>query len=419
MTVVSVDSANLSKKVKPARKRKLSRLWWQVHQIVGLKLSLFLSFILLTGTLATVSHEIDWLLQPSLRIESGTAPETPDWAAIARAASNYPGVVEISAIGHPTGSLFASRVMVRFEDGKLGFLHAHPATGEIQGTGPWAGAARIFRNIHRHINLPTKYGVPIVSSLAVLMLISFITAFIVYPKWWRGFFKPIRFSKGARTAWGDFHRLAGLWSLWFLLLITLTSLWYLAESTGLKAPGAPSASLGRQDITISELGQNLEPALREAKEAFPELEVTHILFPLGKSGAYRIQGQHEAWLVRPRANTVWVNPQTSEPLLITEGTELSVHQRISEMADPLHFGTFAGYWSKIPWFLFGLLLTGLSVSGSAIYALRILKAEKQEGRFKPAVAKIWLGMGMWRWLAALCLIIAFALLPFLITQSAL
>jgi uncharacterized iron-regulated membrane protein len=273
--------------------------------------------------------------------------------------------------------------------------------------------------MHRHINLPTKYGVPIVSSLAVLMLISFITAFIVYPKWWRGFFKPIRFSKGARAAWGDFHRLAGLWSLWFLLLITLTSLWYLAESTGLKAPGAPTASLGRQDITISELGQNLEPALREAKKAFPELEVTHILFPLDESGTYRIQGQHEAWLVRQRANTVWVNPQTTEPLLVTKGTELSVHQRISEMADPLHFGTFAGYWTKIPWFLFGLLLTGLSVSGSAIYALRILKTEKQEGRFNPAVVKIWLGMGIWRWPAALCLIIAFALLPFLVMQTAL
>ena len=39
-----------------------------MHQWVGLKLSLFLTFILFTGTLAVVSHEIDWLLQPSLRV---------------------------------------------------------------------------------------------------------------------------------------------------------------------------------------------------------------------------------------------------------------------------------------------------------------------------------------------------------------
>ncbi|MDX5331144.1 MAG: PepSY domain-containing protein, partial [Caulobacteraceae bacterium] len=49
---------------RPASRKKASRIWWEVHQWVGLKFSILLSFILLTGTLATLSHEIDWLLRP-------------------------------------------------------------------------------------------------------------------------------------------------------------------------------------------------------------------------------------------------------------------------------------------------------------------------------------------------------------------
>ena len=43
-----------------------------VHQWTGLKLSLFMTFILFTGTLAVLSAEIDWVLQPSLRVAPST-----------------------------------------------------------------------------------------------------------------------------------------------------------------------------------------------------------------------------------------------------------------------------------------------------------------------------------------------------------
>ena len=53
-------------KAKP--RPKAARIWWVVHQWTGLKLSLFMTFILFTGTLAVLSAEIDWVLQPSLRV---------------------------------------------------------------------------------------------------------------------------------------------------------------------------------------------------------------------------------------------------------------------------------------------------------------------------------------------------------------
>lgn len=397
---------------RPARKPKASRIWWTVHQWVGLKLSLFMAFIMLTGTLAVVSHEIDWLLQPSLRVALTSAHEPVQWATIAQNAADYPGVAEVWSMEAPTASAFAVKVTVKDAGGDLFYLHAHPTTGTIQGEGPWVGAQRVLRNMHRHLNLPTKIGVPIVAFLGFLLLVSLVTSLVVYKKWWRGFAKPLR-SRDARTWWGDFHRLAGVWSLWFVTLIALTSVWYFVESLGLDAPPPPRVKLDAPAATGS---QGLAPAFAAAEDAYPDLKVRRVLLPGEESPVLQLHGDYEAILVRSRANTVWVDPATSKVLLKTDGRDMNFHQRISEMADPLHFGDFGGYWTKVLWFLFGLLLTGLSLSGAAIYSLRIARERGGEARMAQAFAGMWRDLPRWRWISAALIFVGFALLPALIWQ---
>ncbi len=409
-------SASVDKKM--AKKQKASRLWWHVHQWVGLKLSIFMSFILLTGSLAVVSHEIDWLLQPSLRVApSSVATGEPDWSAMAISAAEYPRTLRVRSIEAPTARAFAARAMVDWEDGTLGFLHIHPTTGVVQGEGWWVGAQRILRNMHRHLNLPTKYGVPLVSSLSVLLLISFATSMIVYKKWWRGFLRPPR-QRNARTWWGDFHRLAGVWSLWFVLLIATTGLWYLVESLGGDATRLPEGKQIASAVDHYGAGRQLGASLAAARAADPELVITGIRFPDDDNASFIFEGQKSAWLVRQRANAVWTAVETGKVMLVTDATDLDAHQRISEMADPLHFGTFGGYWTKIPWFLFGLAMTALCVSGVAIYALRITRDARARLAWRGAAPAMLHGMGWWKWPALAAVLTGFALLPELFGQMA-
>jgi uncharacterized iron-regulated membrane protein len=373
-----------------------------------------MAFIMLTGTLAVVSNEIDWLLQPSLRVAPASVQGPVAWARIAENAAVYPGVAKVSSMEAPIASAFAVKVTVANAAGDLFYLHAHPASGAIQGEGPWVGAQRVLRNMHRHLNLPTKIGVPIVAFLGFLLLISLVTSLVVYKKWWRGFTKPLR-GRDARTWWGDLHRLSGVWSLWFVALISITSIWYFAESLGLDAPPPPRVKL---EGPVKPGAQGLEPAFAAAQAAHPGLEVRRVLLPGEESPVLQLHGDHRAVLVRPRANAVWVDPATAEVLLTTDGRDLNVHQRISEMADPLHFGDFGGYWTKAIWFLFGLLLTGLSLSGAAIYSLRIARERGERVRLTHSFAGMWRDLPRWRWVSAGLIAVGLALLPALIWQIA-
>ena len=118
-----------------------------------------------------------------------------------------------------------------------------------------------------------------------LLLITLVTSFVVYKKWWRGFTKPLR-KRDARTWWGDFHRLAGVWSLWFAALITLTSIWYFVESLGGDAPPHPSVDQ-EAFATESSAGGDFAASIASAKAAYPNSLLTSGLTGMSSIAAAR------------------------------------------------------------------------------------------------------------------------------------
>lgn len=409
MSSAAVDPAPASRAApRPARHR--ARLWWRVHQWAGLQLSLLLSFILLTGTLATLSYEMDWLLRPALRVSPATVAGPPDWVAIARSIDAAYPQHAVHWIEAPLASAFAAPVMAEDADGATRWLYAHPTTGAIQGEGSTITAQLVLRQMHRHLNLPTWIGVPLVSALSLLLMVSLVTSLMVYKKWWRGFLRRPR-GRDGRTFWGDFHRLAGVWSLWFALLMAVTGVWYLAESTFAEAPAPPAPEAELAEAKPAAYADQLAAGLRAALAASPGLRIRGIRFPTGDDPVFVFEGQDRAILVRPRANTVWTAAEGGAVLAVNDARDLTIHQRIAEAADPLHFGTFGGYWTRIPWFLFGVLLTALSVSGVAIHAMRL--AGDPSVRAGRLAAGAWRGMGLLAWPATALIVAALVLIALL------
>lgn len=403
--MATVAATGMQAKGQPKRS-----LWWRVHQWAGLQLSLFLAFILATGTIASLSHEIDWLLTPAMRV----APQQSSpasWGRLTTSAHEAAGDARIEWIYAPSEPWFAVEAVAVRSNGNRFRIQIDPWTAQVRGLTPWFNAQRLFRELHRSLMLPTAIGVPIVTALAFPLLASVVTAFWVYKKWWRGFFRVPRRRKDRRNDGrrftGDLHRFVGLWSLWFVALIGITGVWYFAEKMGGAAPvPRPPEVLAPAQAS----GARLDALVTKAWYAFPDLRVTSIGFPKGQPGGVVVMGQAKALLVRERANAVMLDPDRQAVVDVVRGEELSLHQRISEAADPLHFGAWGGLPSRIVWFLCGAALTGLAVTGVLIYALR-LRQDAAARRNGGVLAAMWRGMGVMAWPSLALLIVALALIP--------
>ncbi|MPS78524.1 MAG: peptidase [Achromobacter sp.] len=382
------------------------RKWWfALHSWIGLKLSLFMAFICLTGTLAVIATELDWLAQPAMRV-TPTA-QRASWGDMARAAqAAHPGWTLLS-ITAAHGSHFAAQGLMRTPQGERRFVWIDPYRAIVTGDTSWFSIQRWLRNTHRHLFLPTRYGVPLVSALSIPLLLLITTGLVVYKRWWRGFLAWPRLGK-RRLAWGDTHRLLAVWSLWFATLIALTGLWYLIESLGGHAPPLPAIA-PRHALAVQtpadrapDTGQTLDAALARVRQQWPELDIRVLRFDAnGRAG--QVEGQTGTWLVRDRANAIRL-PLGESAAVRRDAADLGLHQRISELADPLHFGSFGPWPVRAIWFVFGAALTTLCLTGAYLYGLRIaggsVAARAKAGHAAPPSPpwrEAWAGMRPWRW----------------------
>lgn len=351
-----------------------------LHSWVGLKLSLLMFIVCLTGTFAVISHELDWLFNEDLRVSSQPNSEI-DWDAIRiNAHKQFPHRPDMG-IAKPLYSNFAS--IVGMNDPELGArrVFVNPYTGEVKGELPfYASFQRTLRDLHRHL-LSLFGGLYIVGPLAIILLISTISALFFYKKWWQGFFK-LRLNSGSRAFWGSLHKVVGLWSLWFLLLIGITGTWYLAEKVIGDAGGkiqeervvVPEQSIKENNFFETQISAN--QAINIAKKAIPNFEPTGIAFASTQSNIIKVIGYTDAILVRPRSNSVSIHPITGDVIKVRTTGNANALSIWIDMADPLHFGNFSGLFVKLIWFIFGLLTCVMSATGVIIFVKRIQKKKQ-------------------------------------------
>ena len=388
MSVAADTVPNRTAEKHPTAKQSRDRLWFTIHSWIGLKLSLLMTFILATGTIAVFSHEIDWLLNAEMRANQRIAEDEVAWgAAFDSMRREYPQYRPLN-LSRFRDNWFALQMLARGPDGELVRVWFNPADGADLGMTSFFNVQRLFRELHRHLMLPPHIGIPLVTVLAFPLLISLVAGFVVYKKFWRGLFKWPRFGRKPRIWNGDLHRLLGLWGSWFIALIAITSIWYFVEQLGGRAPPFPAAetemAAGNTAPPQQFNGAAIDLALRNARSELAGLEPDRILFPGDAGAPLTIQGKLSAMLVRPRANGVHIDPTSLAVLGSYRGEDLDFHTRISEAADPLHFGYFGGIGTKLLWFILGLMLTAMSITGVVINAARLRRSWLEAATFSPA-----------------------------------
>lgn len=196
-----------------------------------------------------------------------------------------------------------------------------------------------------------------------------------------GLFKPLRAGHGARIFWGDLHRLAGVWSIWFIAVISITGTWFLIQAiladnhiTFSSRPIVPV--IAREDVPQTPDGSpapriDLDEAARIAGLAMPGLEINFIALPATAYSHVTLSGPGWYPLMFQSAS---VNPYTrnvDSQFLISDRSALEF---VTESMRPLHTGDFGGLPIKLVWFFFGLVLTLMVFSGLLIWTKRTAQA---------------------------------------------
>ncbi|WP_439622633.1 PepSY-associated TM helix domain-containing protein [Shinella sp.] len=367
-------------------KKKTSRLWLIVHSWLALPLWVLVFFVCLTGTIATVSQEIMWVVKPEMRANRPTADAVVlGYDAVLAAVERAEPGVAVNFILRPVKSIFALDVSVTYPEGKTRSLYVNPYTGAIQGVGGVFDFRYFIRALHGWLLVPfvgpTSWGWYLVSALSIPMLGSLVTGLVVYKKFWRGYLNPrLRLRNGARIFWGDFHRLAGIWSVPFIAIMAVTAGWFLIEqiladnNITVSTVGVPPV-VAREDVPTEGGAKapwiSLDRAGELVREKFPDLSPDFVALPSNAFGHIVVGGRGAYPLIFETAN---VNPYNGKIEATRRVSDRSALELVTESMRPLHTGDFAGLWLKLVYFLFGLLLTMMVLSGMMIWTKRTAQA---------------------------------------------
>jgi uncharacterized iron-regulated membrane protein len=364
--------------------------WFYWHSAVGATFGLLLTLICWSGTFATLGHEIDWLLEPKLRVSHQ--------AQQASLADLYNAVEKrlprglILSLDAPIESGFAAEALVDVGRGVTVRVYVDPHTAEVLGATSMFNAWRFFRSFHANLFGFFDWGRYVVSAMGLALLALVTTMLVFWKRWWTHFLDA-RAPFAPVGAWSTLHKLFGLWFLWFAALIGVTGTWYLVDIArfhyfdtrpSMTHPPALPAGPSRDPISVAE-------TIARAQAARPDITITKIRFGVDGRPDY-VEGWAGHTLVRPRANHVYTDPRDGTVLASQSAHELTAYWRLSEAIDPLHFGDFAGLPSKIVWFIAGLFLSASGFTG----ALLLARSTRRRGGKPRAAGRVlrWIGLGI-------------------------
>lgn len=367
-------------------KKSKSKLWFLVHSWLALPIWFFVLIVCFTGMLAVVSQELVWLANPDVRASKpDDNAERLTFQQVLDALHQAEPDMAVNTLSQPDGSHFALTARVTYPDGSSPMLYVNPYTGAIQGKMPDFNFEAFTRALHGWWLVPFtngfSWGWYMVSLLGLPMLASLVTGLVVYKKFWKGFFKPLRTGHGSRIFWGDLHRLAGVWSIWFIAVISITSIWFLIRAilfdnqiTISSEPIVPV--IAREQVPQTLDGSpapriDLDEAARIAGLAIPSLDITSVSLPATAYSHIEMGGRGWYPLMFQSASVNPYTRQVDSQFLLSDRSALEF---VTESMRPLHTGDFGGLPVKLIWFFFGLVLTLMVFSGLLIWTKRTAQA---------------------------------------------
>ena len=251
-------------------------------------------------------------------------------------------------------------------------MSVNPYKAEVVTSRFWGQTATTWLlDLHTQFRL-ARFGWNAVGILGLLLIVSSGTGLYL---WWPGIREirqafQVRHHAGMMQLAFDLHRLLGVLSAVALLVLAFTGflLSYpavLETLTG--SSGMEHGETGRS-ITSTAVPNNrptgLAAASFVAQGPFPRAELRRVTTPAGDTGIYRINFRQMSEInQRHPYTTVWVDRWSGQIKEVRNPANFSKGETFASWIWPLHTGEALGATGRFAWFLSGLSLFVLYVSG--------------------------------------------------------
>lgn len=354
----------------------MRRLIYQLHSWLGLIAGLGLLVIGLTGSALVFKEEIDRVIAPEVVIRAD--PSQPRLAPDAFFAAAQEHLPERVVMGRgialkPDMNDAVYAVKPGEEDGKM--IYIDPATGKPTAQDPENGETFTDWVLKLHYAFLTDHtGEFIVGIFGVLLCLLGISGVWIYRGFWKTLFQ-LRLGKSARIFFSDLHKMVGISSTAFNLVLGFTGAWWnLTHIIGhwIEEEHAPPV-VEKWDGPVS-----IDAMVAKAREKVPGYQANWISLPFAPGADISFFGALEGQgvLRSPYGSIVTFDAATGELKSALAVKDMGPGGQILDAFRPMHFGNFGGLPVKILWALGGLTPAILALSGSLMWWKRKYRKPK-------------------------------------------
>jgi uncharacterized iron-regulated membrane protein len=357
-----------------------------VHRYIGLAVAAVLVMSGCTGALITFNGEIDRVAYPELR---AVEPRSPGVGAdtLAAAARQAWARDPVRMIVFPESPRDAVEIWYR-GSGMRAYLDPHD--GRVLGVRDMRDSPLGFL-VDLHTNLLAgETGRSVIGwfGLATVALIV-LGVWLWWPR--RGRWRAaltVKWEAGAARVWLDVHKLAGVVTGVFLLVIAATGVALalpgivtdplLVALTGKGPTRAAPTSSHRAGPPAS-----LDTIVRQAGATFPQGRITRLMMPASPQGAVTIRMRLPGEIHQLGRTFVFFDRYDGTLLRADNVLEANLATRIHAWFYPLHTGSYGGVATRLLNILFGVSLTLISLSGCWMWVRNRLARRRAARRHAP------------------------------------
>ncbi len=352
--------------------------WLKIHLYLALIAGFFFALMGLTGSVSVYREAIDEFLNPQLVIENPQGKRLSLDKIMAAVQAAHPKrtgawTLEMPRTPHSMMTAWYDKPSETFFEVYAPLMvSVNPYTAEVVSSRYWGQTFTTWLlDLHTQLRLD-RFGWNLIGLLGLLLMVSISTG--VYLWWtdarqrWQAL--SVRHDAGLMRLLFDLHRLIGLLIAPALLVLALTGVQLSYPAVLETLFGASGMEHGETGRTITSTARpnnhptSLESAEFVARGAFPRAELRRVTTPAGDTGIYRINlRQTNEINQRHPFTTVWVDRWSGQVKEVRNPAKFSTGEKIMEWLWPLHTGEALGATGRFVWFIAGLALCFVYISG--------------------------------------------------------